>query len=159
MMLGGVYENDFRKYFISLFGPAGVFRSFQRWLSVLPGAHCAQALSVRTPLKRNGHRPRANTHVRVNVAFFSMQHCSLTTSNPANYGSIQVVREGYCDSHVMLFMEKLIKNCESTSQILTGWSQNNGNHPGTAVVFLNLLIGNMGKVVRAGCQNYEWKVS
>ena len=102
-------------------------------------------------------RPRTNTQVRVNMAFFSMQHCSLTTSNPANYGSIQVVREGYCDPHVMLLIEKLIKNCESTSQILTGWSQNNGNHPGTAVVFLNLLIGNMGKVVRAGCQNYEWK--
>ena len=65
----------------------------------------------------------------------------------------------WCDPNVMLLIEKLIKNCESTSQILTGWSQNNGNHPGTAVVFLNLLIGNMGKVVRAGCQNYEWKVS
>ena len=101
---------------ITIFGPGGVFRSFQRWLSVLPGAQGAQALSVRTRLKRNGYRPRTNTHVRVNMALFSMQHCSLTTNNPANYGSIQAVHEGYCDPNVMLLIEKLIKNCESTSR-------------------------------------------
>ena len=105
-------------------------------------------------------RQRTNTHVRVNTAPFSTQHCSRTTSNPANYGSIQAVHEGYCDPNVMLLIEKLIKKCELTSRrawILAGWSQKTGNHPGTAADFLKLLIGKMEKVVRAGRQNYEWK--
>ena len=116
-------------------------------------AKCANAPQKERPPPTRQYTRACKCGVFFNAALFSNHE------QPSKYGSIQVVREGYCDSHVMLFMEKLIKNCESTSQILTGWSQNNGNHPGTAVVFLNLLIGNMGKVVRAGCQNYEWKVS
>ena len=116
-------------------------------------AKCANAPQKERPPPTRQYTRACKCGVFFNAALFSNHE------QPSKYGSIQVVREGYCDPHVMLLIEKLIKNCESTSQILTGWSQNNGNHPGTAVVFLNLLIGNMGKVVRAGCQNYEWKVS
>ena len=89
-------------------------------------AKCASRGALRTSAKcanapQKERPPPTHQYTRAcKYGVFSMQHCSLTTSNPANYGSIQVVREGYCESNVMLLMEKLFKNCESTSQILTG---------------------------------------
>ena len=77
-------------------------------------AKCANAPQKERPPPTRQYTRTCKYGTFFNAALFSNHE------HPSNYGSIQVVREGYCDPHVMLLIEKLIKNCESTSQILTG---------------------------------------